>query len=34
MAYRYNLEGKKVGKLTIKTLVPKEDRPTQTHGNY
>lgn len=34
MAYKYNLEGKKVGKLTIKTLVPKEDRPTQTHGNY
>ena len=34
MAYRYNLEGKKVGKLTIKTLVPKEERPTQTHGNY
>lgn len=34
MAYKYNLEGKKVGKLTVKTLVPKEERPTQTHGNY
>ena len=34
MAYKYNLENKKVGKLLIKSLVPKEKRPTQTHGNY
>ena len=34
MAYKYNLEGKKMGKLTIKTIVPVELRPTQTHGNY
>lgn len=34
MAYKYNLENKKVGKLLIKNLVPKEERPTQTHGNY
>ena len=34
MAHKYNLENKKVGKLLIKNLVPKEERPTQTHGNY
>ena len=34
MVYKYNLENKRVGKLLIKNLVPKEERPTQTHGNY
>lgn len=34
MAQKYNLENKRVGKLLIKSLVPKEERPTQTHGNY
>ena len=34
MAYKYNLENKIVGKLTVKSLVPREKRPTQNHGNY
>lgn len=34
MATSYNLENKKVGKLIVKQLVPKELRPTQNHGNY
>ncbi|MBQ8207078.1 MAG: HNH endonuclease [Bacilli bacterium] len=34
MATVYNLENVRVGKLTVKTLVPKEKRPTQNHGNY
>ena len=34
MAYKFNLLNKKVGKLTVIDLVPKEERPTQTHGNY
>lgn len=34
MAQKYNLTNKKVGKLTVKNLVPINERPTQTHGNY
>lgn len=34
MAKSYDLTGKEIGKLKIKYLVPKENRPTQTHGNY
>lgn len=34
MAKTINLIGKKVGKLTVTSVVPKELRPTQTHGNY
>lgn len=34
MAFKYDLKDKKVGKLLVKNLVPKELRPTQTHGNY
>lgn len=34
MLKKYDLSGKRVGKLTIKTLVPKDERPTNTHGNY
>ena len=34
MAYKYDLTNKRVGKLLIKNLVPIENRPTQTHGNY
>lgn len=34
MLKKYDLSGKRVGKLTIKTLVPKDKRPTNTHGNY
>lgn len=34
MARKYNLIGKTVGKLNVLSLVPKEERPTQTHGNY
>lgn len=34
MAHKYNLTGKQIGKLTVGELVPKELRPTQTHGNY
>ena len=34
MAVKYDLKNKKVGKLLVKELVPKELRPTQTHGNY
>ena len=31
---KINLTGKKVGKLLVKTIVPKELRPSQNHGNY
>lgn len=34
MAQKFNLINKKVGKLTVIELVPKQERPTQTHGNY
>lgn len=34
MAYKYDLVGKKVGKLTVKRLVPIEERPSASHGNY
>ena len=34
MAFKYDLKNKRVGKLLVKELVPKELRPTQTHGNY
>lgn len=34
MAQKYNLVGKQIGKLTVKSLVPINERPTQTHGNY
>lgn len=34
MAIKYNLIGQKVGKLTVERLLEKEERPTQTHGNY
>lgn len=34
MATKINLTGKKVGKLLVKTIVPKQLRPSQTHGNY
>ncbi len=34
MAKAINLSGKKVGKLTVKSIVPKELRPSQHHGNY
>jgi len=34
MALAAELKGKRQGKLLIKTIVPKELRPTQTHGNY
>lgn len=32
--YKYDLSGKKVGKLTVKSLVPVELRPAKSHGNY
>ena len=31
---KIDLTGKKVGKLLIKSIVPKELRPSQNHGNY
>lgn len=34
MATKINLTGKKVGKLLVKTVVPKQLRPSQNHGNY
>lgn len=34
MSYKYSLVGKKIGKLTVKGLVPKDKRPSQNHGNY
>lgn len=34
MATKINLTGKKVGKLLVKTIVPKQLRPSQNHGNY
>lgn len=34
MATKFNLTNKVVGKLTVISIVPKEERPTQTHGNY
>lgn len=34
MTVAVNLEGKRSGKLLIKSIVPKELRPTQNHGNY
>ena len=34
MARAINLTGRKVGKLTIKSIVPKDLRPSQNHGNY
>lgn len=34
MAAKFDLTNKIVGKLTVISLVPKEERPTQRHGNY
>ena len=34
MAKKYDLTGKKVGKLKILSLVPIDERPTKNHGNY
>ena len=34
MAKKYDLQNKKIGKLTVLSLVPKDERPTQNHGNY
>lgn len=34
MAKKYDLQNKIIGKLTVLSLVPKEERPTQNHGNY
>ncbi len=34
MAKKYDLKNKTVGKLTVLSLVPKNERPTQNHGNY
>ena len=34
MAKKYDLKNKIVGKLTVLSLVPKNERPTQNHGNY
>ena len=34
MARKYNLENKIIGKLTVLSLVPPEERPTKNHGNY
>lgn len=34
MAKALDLTGKRVGKLIVKSKVPKELRPSQTHGNY
>lgn len=34
MALKYNLEGKRVGKLTVIRKCEVDERPTQNHGNY
>lgn len=34
MAKALDLTGKRVGKLTVKSIVPKELRPSKNHGNY
>ena len=34
MAIKIDLTNKRVGKLTVLSLVPVNERPTQTHGNY
>ena len=34
MAYKYDLTGKRIGKLVVERLLTIEERPTQTHGNY
>lgn len=34
MAKAIDLTGKRVGKLVVKSKVPKELRPSQNHGNY
>ena len=34
MAKKYDLKNKSIGKLTVLSIVPKEERPTQNHGNY
>lgn len=34
MAKKYDLQNKTIGKLTVLSLVPKGERPTQNHGNY
>lgn len=34
MAKKYDLQNKTIGKLTVLSLVPKEERPTKNHGNY
>lgn len=34
MAKKVDLTNKKVGKLLVKSIVPKELRPSQNHGNY
>lgn len=34
MAKAIDLTDRKVGKLTIKSIVPKDLRPSQNHGNY
>lgn len=34
MACKYNLVNTQVGKLKVLSLVPPDERPTKTHGNY
>lgn len=34
MAIKYDLTGKEIGKLKVIRLCSKDERPTQTHGNY
>ena len=34
MPQKYNLENMKIGKLTVLSLVPVNERPSQKHGNY
>ena len=34
MPQKYNLENTQIGKLTVKSLVPVNERPSQKHGNY
>lgn len=34
MAAKIDLTNKQVGKLTVLSIVPINERPTQTHGNY
>lgn len=34
MAAAIDLTNKRVGKLVVLNIVPKEERPTQNHGNY